>query len=239
MVLFAALAVIALPGVAAGQQFYGPPSNDGGSGETKNVDAAGNPFTGGLAFNPPEVMVTVGQKVRWTNTDQVVPHTATEDHNLWDLAGDYGSDPFPRGFGPGESRERAFEAGTQHYYCKVHPEDMKGVVRVPVRLTVTKKKVRIKRKRKARGSRRKRRFRTRYTVVATWAASVQPGLVFDVQYRRAGRAWKTLRVGSGETTARFRGGTKRRARWEVQARLRAANSASRHTDWSPAASVTT
>jgi plastocyanin len=214
------------------------------SAATKDVKAAGNPFTGGLAFDPADIGVGVGDIVRWTNTDAVVPHTATEDHGLWDLAGDYGADPFPRGFGPGETRERAFEAGTQRYYCKVHPEQMRGVVRVPVQLKLQQKKVKVKlkrRSRKARKRRRRRRYRIRtvYTVVARWAASVQPGLVIDVQYRRAGRDWKTLRQGSGETGAAFRGGTKRRATWEVRARLRQANSSSRHTDWSPVASVTT
>jgi plastocyanin len=236
--LLAAVWTLALPvGVASGQ-FYGPPSGGGGSSGTRDVNAEGNAFTGGLQFSPADVSVQVGQKVRWTNTDKVVPHTATEDHGLWDLSGDFGSPGPYQGFGPGETRERVFEAGTQHYYCKVHPEQMHGVIRVPVQLKLERKKVRIKRRSHS-SRRRKRHFRTRFTVVAAWASSVQQGLVFDVQYRRAGKAWKALRDGSGETGGSFRGGTKRHATWEVRARLRQANSGSRHTDWSPVASVTT
>jgi plastocyanin len=226
--------------VASGQ-FYGDPSPGGspsqGSDAKTHVDAAGDPFMpGSLKFDPAEVTVKMGGIVQWTNTDRIVPHTATEDHSLWDLAGDYGADPFPRGFGPGESRERVFEAGTQHYYCKVHPEQMRGVVRVPVELKVEGKKVKVKRR--SRGRRRRRRTRTVYTAVVKWATTTQPGLVSDVQYRRAGGDWKTLREGSGETGASFRGGTKHGPKWEVRARLRAANSSTRATDWSPVASVT-
>ena len=65
----------------------------------------------------------------------IVPHTATEDHGLWDLAGTYGQTPAnPAGFAPGTTVERPFEAGTHHYYCRVHPQQMKGVVAVPVKL---------------------------------------------------------------------------------------------------------
>jgi len=237
----AGLALLALPAGVASGQYYGSPSpsmpQQGPSG-SRNVNAEGNAFTGGLQFNPADVSVSVGEKVRWTNTDKIVPHTATEDHGLWSLEGSHYGSPGPyQGFGPGESVERTFEAGTQRYYCKVHPQQMHGVVRVPAQLKLTHKKVRIRRR--AHSSRRRRHFRTRYTVAATWAAAVESGLVFDVQYRRAGRAWKTLRVGSGETGGTFRGGTKRHVTWEVRARLRAANSSSRHTDWSPVASVTT
>jgi plastocyanin len=42
-----------------------------------NVAAAGNPFTGGLAFEPADVAPEIGRHVRWTNTDPYVPHTAT------------------------------------------------------------------------------------------------------------------------------------------------------------------
>jgi plastocyanin len=100
------------------------------------VKAEGNAFTGGLKFDPASVTVRVGDTVQWVNTDNVVPHTATEDHGLWDLTGTYGQTPAnPPGFGPGETRERVFEAGTAHYYCKVHPQQMHGVVSVPVELS--------------------------------------------------------------------------------------------------------
>src|SRR5436309_11203637 len=69
------------------------------------VKAEGNAFTGGLQFDPASVTVHVGDTVRWVNTDRIVPHTATEDHGLWDLDGTYGATPAnPPGFGPGETR---------------------------------------------------------------------------------------------------------------------------------------
>src|SRR4051812_25461120 len=115
------LAALAAP-AWAGAQGYGdpyPPSGSGmgsggtGSAPTAQVGANGNPFSGGLSYTPPQVTVGVGQVVQWTNTDSFVPHTVTEDHVLFDLAGDYGATPAnPGGFGPGTSVQRAFSAGT-------------------------------------------------------------------------------------------------------------------------------
>src|SRR5438270_13416906 len=133
-----AVASLSMPAaVALGQ--YGSGSGTSSSGGQQqpaaDVKAEGNAFTGGLKFDPPKVSVKVGQIVRWTNTDKFVPHTATEDHGLWDLAGTYGMTPAnPAGFGPGETRTRVFEAGTEHYYCRVHPQPMHGVVPAPVAL---------------------------------------------------------------------------------------------------------
>src|SRR5436305_11051653 len=111
------------------------------------VKAKGNVFTGGLGFDPASVQVAVGQVVRWTNTDFLVPHTATENHGLWDLGGSYGATPAnPPGFGPGQSVQRAFEAGTAHYYCRVHPTQMKGVVAVPVQLALEHARVAVRRR---------------------------------------------------------------------------------------------
>jgi plastocyanin len=184
----------------------------------KQVNAEGNPFSGGLAFDPANVTVSVGQVVRWTNTDDVVPHTATENHGLWDLTGDYGIPGAATGFGPGESRERPFEAGTQRYYCKVHPNDMQGVVAVPVTLA-------------------RKRFAGGRKIVMTWApAAPASGLVFDVQMQRAGGAWKTFRTGTREA-----GGVRKRHGaklvWSVRARLRRASDATAATGWSPVATI--
>lgn len=181
------------------------------------VDAAGNPFTGGLAFDPPRVSVGVGRFVRWTNTDGTVPHTATENHGLWDLAGDYGV-PGNTGFGPGESRDRVFEAGTQRYYCKIHPDAMQGVVSVPVRLAV---------KRLAKGRR----------IVITWAAGAPAaGLVYDVQIKRGAGEWKAFRTATRDPSGRRQRHGRKRT-WSVRARLRRASDATAATDWSPVASV--
>jgi plastocyanin len=193
------------------------PAGAAGVQPAAQVDAAGNPFTGGLAFDPPRVTVAVGRVVRWTNTDDTVPHTATENHGLWDLAGDYGI-PGNTGFGPGESRDRVFEAGTQRYYCKIHPQDMKGVVSVPVRVEV---------KKLAKGRR----------IVMTWAAGAPAaGLAFDVQIKRGAGAWKAFRTATRDPSGRKQRHGKKR-NWSVRARLRRASDASAATDWSPPASV--
>ena len=194
---------------------YEPPPED--SEPAAEVDANGNAFVpGSLNFDPDKVTVPVGGIVRWTNTDEFVPHTSTEDHGLWQLSGTYGV-PGSQGYGPGESVERAFEAGTHHYYCEVHPEDMRAVVEVPLTL------------RKARSGRR---------ATAVWIKfAPDEGLVFDVQRRRKGRrAWRTLLDGTTARKTTFelgRPGT----RWELRARLRSAEDAQKATDWSPIASV--
>ena len=182
------------------------------------VKAEGNAFSGGLKFDPDHVRVKVGQIVRWTNTDPVVPHTATEDHGLWRLTGTYGETPAnPPGFGPGESRQRVFEAGTAHYFCEVHPQQMHGVVAVPVRLAL-----------KA-GSPRH--------VVLRWAsASAKAGQAFDVQVKRAGGEWKSFRTGTRKPGARFAThGPK--VRYSVRARLRSASHPKQATGWSPVATI--
>jgi plastocyanin len=197
------------------------------------VAAAGNVFTGGLAFEPAEVTVPVGGVVRWTNTDFLVPHTATEDHGLWDLGGDYGQTPAnPPGFGPEMSVQRAFEAGTHAYFCRVHPEDMRGTVTVAPALALERRRVRRTRRTRS-GRRVVRRFTVR-VLEARWAsAAPAEGLVFDVQRRRAGGDWVAFRDGTTEPAGSFtasRGGD-----FEVRARLRAAGSSEAATGWSPAA----
>src|SRR5687768_3209677 len=110
---------------------------------TTEVSAQGNALydTANLRFSPARVTVPVGGTVRWTNTDPVVPHTATEKHHLWDLGGAYGATPAnPSGFGPGASVLRVFEAGTHEYFCRVHPT-MLGVVAVPVQLASARRRV--------------------------------------------------------------------------------------------------
>jgi plastocyanin len=176
---------------------------------THEVGANGNAFTGGLSFTPAEVAGGVGDVVVWTNTDAVVPHTATEDHGLWDMTGSYGGTPVnPPGFGPGETRERTFEAGTFNYFCEVHPDDMRGMIAVAPTV-----------KRLAHGKRRLR---------VTWAPGPPAdGQVFDVERRRAGE-WKTVRDGTTEAKAKFAG-----KRGAFRARLRSASDPSAASDWSP------
>jgi plastocyanin len=205
--------LLALPALATGAA---KPAAD--------VKAEGNPFSGGLAFTPAKVGVKVGQIVRWTNTDPFVPHTATEDHQLWNLAGTYGNEAVaPTGFGPGESRQRVFEAGTQHYYCKVHPDKMKGVVAVPVALAVKPGPM-------------KNGHKTR-RVVVTWA-SAKPvaGQAFDVQVMRAGGKWTAFRTATRDASGKLTT-QGQKITISARARLREANDKSQATGWSPTAKI--
>jgi plastocyanin len=178
-------ALLAAPIAALAGYGPSPPPDPGPSSADRSVDANGNPFSGGLAFDPAHVRVKVGQSVSWTNTDNVVPHTATEDHRLWRLAGDYGP-PGTMGFGPGETVQRRFAAGTWSYFCEIHPTDMRGAVDVPVAL------------RSSRGA-----APGRFVVTATWSKQPLPeGQVFDVQ-RRVGGAWKLVRNGVRGLEGRF------------------------------------
>jgi len=216
--------------VAAGSGAGGALAEPERSQPPVNVNAAGNAFTGGLAFSPDKVTVTIGRIVQWTNTDFLVPHTATEDHGLWDLGGTYGGTGItPPGFGPGTVVNRRFEAGTAHYYCKVHPAQMKAVVAVPVDLRLFGR-----RQRKSRTHEKPRMLRY---VAATWALeSPAAGEAFDVQTHRGGAAWQTVRNGTRETGMAFRAG-EAGTRWEVRARLRRASNPQIATDWSPVVAI--
>jgi plastocyanin len=226
-----------IAGIIAGAALAVPAAADAA---TTEVGANGNVFTGGLSFTPAKLTLSVGDAVRWRNTDNIVPHTATEDHGLWDLAGDYGATPAnPSGFGPGETRERVFEAGTHDYYCRVHPTQMRGTIAVAPTLAVQHARVKIKGKRRPVTTRkRRRRARTKVIsyLVAVWAsASPAEGLAFDVQRARPGGGWIPVRTGTRDTNARFRvalGST-----WLVRARLRSAADPSKATGWSPPAGI--
>ena len=202
----------------------------GAAAATTHVDANGNAFTGGLSFTPKEVTVAVGDTVTWTNTDVLVPHTATEDHGLWDLGGSYAGTPVsPPGFPPGATVQRVFEAGTTAYYCRVHPVAMRGVVAVPVTLGLTQRRVRV------RGARKRKLVRY---VDARWAAPAPAsGEAFDVEIRRGNGAWRAARSGTTETHALIRAG-RHGTVTHVRARLRRADNATVATGWSPDAQIT-
>jgi plastocyanin len=200
---------------------------DRAAAQDASVAAAGNPITGGLGFDPPDVMVTIGRAVEWTNTDFLVPHTATEDHGLWDLGGDYGLPPLiPSGFGPGESVKRTFEAGTHKYYCVLHADTMRGVVSVPVDVRMIGLRERVN----------GRNAVVRY-VSATWAIEAPAqGQVFDVQVRRGEAEWQPFREATRQTGALFKAEAKGTV-WHVHARLRKADDATAATDWSPVVTI--
>jgi plastocyanin len=227
----------AIAGIMAGAALAAPAAADA---VTREVGANGNVFTGGLSFTPAKLTLSVGDAVRWRNTDNIVPHTATEDHGLWDLGGDYGATPAnPSGFGPGETRERVFEAGTHDYYCRVHPTQMRGTIAVAPTLAVRHLRVKIRRKHRPVTTRkRRRRARTKVIayLIAVWAsASPAQGQVFDVQRARPGGGWIPVRTGARDTNARLR--IARGSTWLVRARLRSAADASKATGWSPPAGI--
>lgn len=213
-----AVGAIAGGGGYAWAQYPPNPPGMGGGGEgsaepAAEVEARGDAVDGNLGFVPNDVSVEVGDLVRWRNVDDIAPHTATEQHFLWRLTGDYGIPPFT-GFGPGETRERNFEAGTFNYFCEVHgAESMSGVVRVPVEL------------RQARGER----------VKAKWGTEELPeGQVFDVQ-RRKGEKWQTVLKGTRALKETF--DSKVGKTEQFRARLREAADRSAASDWSPPAKL--
>jgi plastocyanin len=235
--------------VAAGALCALAPASAGGADNAVEVNANGNVFydQASLGFTPQSVTASVGQIVRWKNTDPIVPHTATEDHGLWDLGGTYGQTPAnPSGFAPGTTVERPFEAGIHHYYCRVHPQQMKGTVSVPVDLTtrsvVHTKQVTKRVKIRRRGRTRFRRVRvtvrtTTVYVVAIWSrGSPADGEAFDVQRSLANGSWQDFATATRAARGEFLYGTPGRT-WQVRARLRSAADANKATDWSPPASV--
>jgi len=66
---------------------------------------------GNRAYMPPELDVTVGTTVTWTNTDST-SHTTTSDAIAWNSGI----------VGPGRQFSFAFQtAGTFPYHCDIHP----------------------------------------------------------------------------------------------------------------------
>ena len=186
------------------------------SAATLEAQANGNPFTGGLSFTPAELEVAVGDSVRWTNTDSFVPHTVTEDHELFNLSGTYGI-PGSMGFGPGETVEWRFAAGSFSYFCVVHPS-MVGKVDAPVGLKVIKKK----------GKKRK--------VAATWAKEALPeGQVFDVERSVDGGAFKSLLDETRELDGKFK--AKKGTEVTFQARVHLEGDEEASSGYSPAATI--
>jgi plastocyanin len=205
-----------------------------------SVAAAGNAITGGLAFAPASTDISVGDTVTWTNTDFLAPHTATEDHGLFNLSGTFGAPPIvPFGFGPNEKVSRVFDAGTFHYFCEVHPVQMRAVVAAAMRVSskpVTRTKIKKKRRH---GKLRKRKVRVPGSqVTAVWGAVQLPdGQVFDVQMKKGGGDWKTVRDGVTGLSGLFDGG-KPGTTSSFRARVRRDTDPASASDWSPVATVT-
>ena len=214
----AALALLAVLGFGGmtGAAYAG---GGGGGKPDAHVDATGNPVLGGLAYDPEEVRVAVGDVVEWTNTDLLVPHTATDDHGLWRLAGDFG-DPlglFPKGFGPGESVSRPFDGGTFGYYCEVHGREAQhGVVEVRDRIKPVRRN-------------------GRQRLLVTWGnAKLPDGQVFDVQESSTTMGgWRKVRRG----TSRLSGTFPFTGQHFFRSRVRDTGKGGEASGWSPAVGI--
>jgi plastocyanin len=226
-------ATVALAAAPAGAQTSQQPA--------ATINAEGNVFTGGLQFNPATAAVKIGDTVRWKNTDPVVPHTATEDHGLWNLTGTYGQTPAnPAGFGPGETRERRFAAGTWNYFCEVHPTQMHGTISVPVTLSVQAAGGRKHKKkhRRATAAKRHRKRGRAFRILAVWAAEPLPrGQVFDVQARHGSADWTTVMDGTTDLQGVFPAGKRAGVNWSYRARVRDENDRNRASGYSPEATI--
>lgn len=76
----------------------------------------------GIAFDPQEITINVGESVKWTNMD-LVPHTATSG-NPGDA--DFGSVFRSAQLAHGESFTHTFDQpGEYVYFCEVHPTIMR------------------------------------------------------------------------------------------------------------------
>jgi plastocyanin len=101
-------------GAATTEQPAGGGDDGGGGGGGAGTEVSEE----GIAFEPAEVSVGVGDTVTWTNNDSV-------DH---DVTADTFSSGEPGGMAPGDTFEHTFEeAGTFDYVCTVHP-GMEGSV---------------------------------------------------------------------------------------------------------------
>lgn len=88
------------------------------TGVSPRAAASANPVGTGVriqvknfAFEPAAITIKVGQKLTWTN-DDVVPHTATADHNVWDSGQ----------VAPGHSfTVTVIRPGMYEYTCLNHP----------------------------------------------------------------------------------------------------------------------
>jgi plastocyanin len=85
-----------------------------------------------LAIEQPAVTVPAGTKVVWSNAEtNGVPHNIVSGMVQGTMAHPDAAFGSPALFNPGQSFEHTFaSAGTFHYYCSVHPQQMQGTVTV-------------------------------------------------------------------------------------------------------------
>jgi plastocyanin len=98
-----------------------PPPTDLRGHKTIEIDANLNQFT------PAAVIVDVGTKVTWRNTDSVA-HDVKKAADALDFGAEFGADASV--FGPGQTYSFTFaKAGTYPYTCTIHTL-MSGTVKV-------------------------------------------------------------------------------------------------------------
>ncbi len=77
-----------------------------------------------MQFDPFQVAINVGDKVRWDNSDSVAHTSTSNDFTSWENQWDSGQ------IEPGQTFEHIFNtAGTYSYYCKLST-GMYGVIMV-------------------------------------------------------------------------------------------------------------
>lgn len=185
--------------------------------EPTTIAMTGDPLTGSFAFRQDLLEIVAGDVVRFRNANALATHEPTERVGLWGLS-----------VPPGAQAERTLEAGTHHIICRLHPGLMQATIRVSPVVTVTR---RVVRRRDRRGRLRSRRVIR--TAAVRWAlAAPAPGQAFDVERRRQGGAWESLRSATTSTDVSFpvRPGDA----WQVRARLRGGDVAGA---WSPVVSA--
>jgi plastocyanin len=185
--------------------------------ETTTISMTGDPLTGSFSFRQDLVDLLAGDVVRFRNANGLATHQPAERNGLWGLS-----------VPPGAEAERTMEAGTHLIICRLHPGLMQATIRVSPVVTVTR---RVGRRRDRRGRLRSRRVIR--TARVRWAlAGPAAGQAFDVERRRQGGAWESLRSATTSTDASF--SVDAGDAWQVRARLRSGDVVGA---WSPIASA--
>ena len=92
----------------------------GGSGASSPVAATQVDLPASYRYVPPDIAVAAGATVTWTNHDNFT-------HSVAFLDGGLPADPLV--MKPGQTVTFTFPAaGTYHYQCSFHPQNMKGSV---------------------------------------------------------------------------------------------------------------
>lgn len=181
--------------------------------QTTTIAMTGDPITGSLSFRQDVIDIQAGDVVRFANRNASSAHEPAERNGMWGFS-----------VAPGQSAERTMEAGTHLIVCRLHPDFMTAAIQVAPRTALTR---RVIRKRDRRGRLRSRRVVR--TAHVTWAvAPPAAGRSFDVERRRQGARWTSLRSATADLSASFpdRPGDA----WQVRVRMRDGNAT---TGWSP------